>query len=104
MSAAAEVLHLDVLLCEDAIRHNLPFCHIPADYEKFFNTVQLTSIDAIHQCRGVPDAARRLYQGAFQGGRVCVSTGAGNPAHATCRPADVQYTAALRSRNRRIGS
>ena len=67
ISAAVEVLHLDVLLCEDAASHNRPFCRIPADYEKFFNTVQLSSVDTVHQCRGVPDAARRLYQSAFQG-------------------------------------
>lgn len=75
--AAAEVLHLDVLLCEDARAHNLPFCRIPADYEKFFNTIQLSSVDAIHHCRGVPDAARRLYQHAFHDVQVCVSTGVG---------------------------
>lgn len=34
-------------------------------------------MDTVHQCRGVPDAARRLYQSAFQGHRVCISTGVG---------------------------
>ena len=78
VSAAAEVLHLDVLLCEDARLHGLPFCRVPADYEKFFDTLQLASVDAIHECRGIPDAARRLYQSAFQGIQMCISTGVGS--------------------------
>lgn len=78
VSAASEVLYLDVLLCEDAHLHSLPFCRVPADYEKFFNTLQLASVDAIHECRGLPDAARRLYQSAFQGVHMCISTGVGS--------------------------
>lgn len=77
VSAASEVLHLDVLVCEDAFLHNRPFCRIPADYEKYFNTVQLTAIDAVQQSRGIPDCARRLYQNAFQGTRIFISTGVG---------------------------
>ena len=69
---------MDVLLCEDARLHGLPFCRVPADYEKFFNTLQLASVDAIHECRGIPDAARRLYQSAFQGMQMCISTGVGS--------------------------
>ena len=78
VSAASEVLYLDVLLCEDAHLHALPFCRVPADYEKFFNTLQLVSVDAIHECRGLPDAVRRLYQSAFQGVNMCISTGVGS--------------------------
>ena len=45
VAAAAEVLYLDSLVCEDARRHNRPLLRIPADYEKFFNLTHSTNKD-----------------------------------------------------------
>ena len=76
-SAAPEVLYLDALVCEDAQRHRRPLCRVPADYEKFFNTIELPVVDSVMQVRGVPDPARRLVADAFTGMRVAVETRAG---------------------------
>ena len=73
-NAAAEVLYVDVLVCEDAALHEQPFCRIPSDYEKFFNTLHLPQIDSVLQARGVPDSARRFYAAAFQGHRLQLET------------------------------
>ena len=67
VNAAAEVLHVDTLVCEDAARHARPLCRIPSDYEKFFNTLLIPQLDAVLQARGVPDSVRRFYASAFQG-------------------------------------
>ena len=77
VSAAAEVLYLDALLCEDARRFCRPFLRVPADYEKFFNTLQLTQIDAVQQGRGFPDSVRRLHQGLFRTLQVALDTRSG---------------------------
>eukprot|EP00972_Heterocapsa_arctica_P035967 5291572-Heterocapsa_arctica.AAC.1 len=39
--AASEVLYTDALVCEDSGRHCRPLSRVPADYEKFFNVIQL---------------------------------------------------------------
>ena len=77
VSAASEVLYLDCLICEDSLRSGLPLLRIPADYEKFFNVLQLTEVDAVQQGRGVPDAVRRLHHALFSGMQVALSTRAG---------------------------
>eukprot|EP00972_Heterocapsa_arctica_P005835 861758-Heterocapsa_arctica.AAC.1 len=73
-SAAHEVLYLDALVCEDSSRHGRPLCRVPADYEKFFNTIELPEVDAVMQARGLPDPARRLLVDAFSDMRVSVET------------------------------
>ena len=35
VSAAAEVLYLDAMVCEDAILHALPICRVLSDFESF---------------------------------------------------------------------
>ena len=77
VAAAAEVLYLDSLVCEDARRHNRPLLRIPADYEKFFNTPNLPQIDAVQQGRGIPDAVRRLHCSLFSKLRVTLDTRSG---------------------------
>ena len=77
MAAAAKVLYLDSLVCEDARRHNRPLLRIPADYEKFFNTLNLPQIDAAQQGRGIPDAVRRLHCSLFSKLRVTLDTRTG---------------------------
>ena len=72
--AAAEVLYLDALVCEDAGRFARPLCRLPADYEKFFNAIQLSVVDAVDQCRGLPDAARAVLAEALSGVAVEVET------------------------------
>ena len=72
--ATAEVLYTDVLVCEDAVLYNRPFSRVPADYEKFFNTIQLRTVDAVDECRGIPEAARRLAFEAFSGLQIQVCT------------------------------
>ena len=77
VAAAAEVLYLDCLICEDAVRSGLPLLRIPADYEKFFNVLQLQEVDAMQQARGLPDAVRRLHQALFANMKVLLATRAG---------------------------
>ena len=77
VSAAAEVLYTDTLVCEDSYRHQLPLLRVPADFEKFFNTLQLPLIDAMQQGRGFPDAVRRLHQALFASACVCLDTRVG---------------------------
>ena len=77
VAAAAEVLYLDSLVCEDARRHNRPLLRIPADYEKFFNTLNLPQIDAVQQGRGIPHAVRRLHCSLFSKLRVTLDTRSG---------------------------
>ena len=72
--AASEVLYLDVLVCEDSCVHNLPLARVPADYEKFYNTIQMVVVDAVEQCRGVPDDARRFLMEVFGDVKVLVET------------------------------
>ena len=72
--AAAEVLYVDCLVCEDALEHCLPFCRFAVDYEKLFNTLQLGVIDAVDEFRGIPDPARRLAFEAFSGVELRVQT------------------------------
>ena len=74
VDATAETFYLDVLVTEDAIRWNRRIARIPSDYEKFFNTIQHTVIDAVQAARGVGAATRRFYQEAFQGMSVGVET------------------------------
>ncbi|CAE7263592.1 psaE, partial [Symbiodinium sp. CCMP2456] len=71
------VLYMDTLVCEDSSRHQLPLLRVPADFEKFFNTLQLPLIDAMQQGRGFPDAVRRLHQALFAPARVCLDTRVG---------------------------
>ena len=47
VAAAPEVLYLDCLVCEDAQRSGRPLLRVPADYEKFFNILQLAEVDAL---------------------------------------------------------
>ena len=60
-AAACEVLYADALVCEDSTRHSRPLCRIPADYEKFFNTVEMAAVDAVEECVGMPDRARAFW-------------------------------------------
>ncbi|CAE7837193.1 unnamed protein product [Symbiodinium sp. CCMP2592] len=82
-SAASDVLYLDVQVCEDSLAHHLPLARVPADFEKFFNTVNLHQVDAVQQARGLPDPIRQLYQAAFQGLTIQVDTkwGLSDPVH-----------------------
>ncbi|CAJ1336928.1 unnamed protein product [Effrenium voratum] len=64
-AAAADVLYLDALV-EDVRHSGQGFCRIPADFEKYFNTIQLAQVDAVRLARGFADSTRRLYQDAFQ--------------------------------------
>ena len=82
-SAASDVLYLDVQVCEDSLAHHLPLARVPADFEKFFNTVNLHQVDAVQQARGLPDSIRQFYQAAFQGLTVQVDTrwGPSDPVH-----------------------
>ena len=50
--AAPEALYADTFVCEDALRHDLPMCRIPSDYEKLYNTVQRTVADTVDSCEG----------------------------------------------------
>ena len=75
--AAVQVLYLDCLVCEDALRHRRPLLRVPADYEKFFNTLQLPQVDALQQARGFPDSVRRLHQSLFAHSQVLLDTRAG---------------------------
>ena len=50
--ATCEVLYVDALVCEDSQWHGRPFCRVPADYEKFYNTIELSSVDAVEEARG----------------------------------------------------
>lgn len=50
---------------------------MPADYEKFFNILQLAEVDALQQGRGVPDSVRRLHHAMFSNMRVQLSTRSG---------------------------
>ena len=77
VSAAADVLYTDTLVCEDAARHRLPLLRVPADFEKFFNTLQLPLIDALQQGRSIPDSVRRLHQSLFSEAKVCLDTRVG---------------------------
>ena len=71
---AIEVPYLDVFVCEDAYLHRRPFARIPADYEKFYNTIQLAVVDAVDRRRGIPETARSLVFEAFVGLVVRVET------------------------------
>ena len=82
--AAADVLYLDALVVEDARSSGRPLARLPADYEKFFNTINLCQADAVMQARGVCDEARRLYQEAFQGLRIHVDTAWGPSEEVRC--------------------
>ena len=64
-------------MCEDAVRHDLPLVRVPADFEKFFNTLQLSQIDALQQGRGLPDSVRRLRNSLFSAGSVVLDTRVG---------------------------
>ena len=77
------MLYLDVQVCEDSRAHHLALARVPADFEKFFNTVNLHQVDAVQQARGIPDAIRRFYQAAFQGLTIRVDTrwGPSEPVH-----------------------
>ncbi len=59
------------------MRHGIPLLRVPADYEKYFNTVQLAEADAVMHCAGVPDCARRLYMEVFRRIKVRLSTRVG---------------------------
>eukprot|EP00439_Symbiodinium_sp_Y106_P055377 s232_g7.t1 len=72
--AAPHVLYLDALLLEDAARHRRPISRVAVDYEKFFNTLQLVELDAVQHCRGIPDAARAVYQDLFGACAVRLAT------------------------------
>ena len=65
ISAAPEVLYLDTLLTEEAMRLRCGFCRLPTDYEKFFNTISVCGADAVLLARGIPPSARRLFAAAF---------------------------------------
>ncbi|CAE7809936.1 unnamed protein product, partial [Symbiodinium necroappetens] len=82
-SAAADVLYLDVMVTEDALHHGLPLARVPADFEKFFNAINLPLVDAVQQARGVPPEVRQFYQAAFQGLTIVVDTkwGPSPPVH-----------------------
>ena len=85
VAAAPEVLCLDCLVCEDAQRSGRPLLHVPADYEKFFNILQLAEVDALQQGRGVPDSVRRLHHAMFSNMRAQLSTRSGlTPPFACC--------------------
>ena len=58
-------------------RHRLPLLRVPADFEKFFNTLQLPLIDALQQGRGIPDSVQRLHQSLFSEAKVCLDTRVG---------------------------
>ena len=82
--AAADVLYLDALVVEDARSSGRPLARLPADYEKFFNAINLCQADAVMQARGVCDEARMLYQEAFQGLRIHVDTAWGPSEEVRC--------------------
>ena len=77
VSAAPLVLYLDALVCEDALWHGRPLLRVPADYEKFFNTLQASQIDALQQGRGTPDSVRRLMQSIFDRSAVLLDNQGG---------------------------
>ena len=77
ISAAPEVLYLDTLLTEEAMRLRCGFCRLPTDYEKFFNTISVCGADAVLLARGIPPSARRLFAAAFSDMRVVVETRCG---------------------------
>ena len=56
--AAQETLYLDILVCEDSIRHHMPMCRCPTDYEKFYNTFERAPLDAVEEQRGIPGDVR----------------------------------------------
>ena len=58
--AAADVLYLDALICDDSFRHG-------RDYDKLFHVIQLCVVDAVGACRGVPAAARSVVAEALSG-------------------------------------
>jgi hypothetical protein len=70
--ATAEVLYVDCLVCEDSLRHGQPLCRIGADYVKFYSTIARPACDAVEECRGIPDDARRLMHEAFGGFQVAI--------------------------------
>ena len=37
--ATSEVLYIDALVCEDAIRYKKDFCRTPSDYIKYYNVI-----------------------------------------------------------------
>ena len=82
-AAAADVLYLDVMVTEDALHHGLPLARVPADFEKFFNAINLPLVDAVQQARGLPPDVRQFYQAAFQGLTITVDTkwGPSPPVH-----------------------
>ena len=65
---------MDVLVCEDAIEHCRPLSCLASDYEKFFNTVQLSVSDAIDELRGFPECVRQLSWEVFSGLELRVRT------------------------------
>ena len=56
--AAQETLYLDILVCEDSIRHHMPMCRTPTDYKKFHNTFERAPLDAVEKKRGIPGDVR----------------------------------------------
>ena len=82
--AAAEAMYVDCFVCEDSLRHFMPLSRVGADYENFFSTIVRSACDALEECRGVPDDARRLMQECFEDFHVSVETrwGPTEPIHA----------------------
>ena len=72
--AAAEVLEVDALVCEDSIKHKKPLCRSPTDYEKYFDVIERASAEAAEECMGVPVEARALTAEAFENLTITIET------------------------------
>ena len=72
--AAAEVLNIDALVFEDNIKHTMPLCRSPTDYEKYFNIIERASAEAAEECMGVPLETRAPTAEAFESLTITIET------------------------------
>ena len=72
--ATSEVLYMDALVCEDAMKYNRGFCRTPTDYEKYYNVIQTASCEAVEECMGVPLEAIATTAEAFSGLSIVIET------------------------------
>ena len=72
--AAAEVIQIDALVCEDSMKHNKPLCRSPTDYETIFNIIERPSAEAVDECMGVPYQARSMTGDAFDHLQITIET------------------------------
>ena len=72
--ATSEVLYMDALVGDGAMKYNRRSCRTLTDYEKYYNVIQTASCEAVEECMGVPLEAIAITAEAFSGLPIVIET------------------------------